>query len=176
MKRGPRASLEGLSAYPRGVRLVGGTAGLFAFAALVGGCGGTITKRDFVARADAICATAVRDTRSIAPPGVAPGQQQQLRALGKYLAQLVPIVQSQATQIQALRRPAEDAHDRALLARFLAALAQIVSDYRKLAAAANRGDAPGVSSAEAALRANPVASLAAGYGLSTCGTSGATVA
>jgi len=130
---------------------------LLMLAALVAGCGAD-TKGDFVARANAICASTVRETRSIAPPSFTHSKAQQLRALAGYLASVLPVVQSEATQLHALRRPTEVAHDRAALARYLSAVAR------------------GVASAEAALRASPVTSLAAAYGLRSCGSPGATVA
>jgi hypothetical protein len=133
---------------------------------LIAGCGGSYTKSDFVARADAICASALRQTRSIDPTN----------ALGQYVAAVLPIVQSEATQLRALKRPAQDARDKAALSRYLGALAQEVQNYRKLAVAAKRGDGQGVTDAEAALRASPAASLASGYGLRACGTPGATTA
>ncbi len=148
---------------------------LLMLAALVAGCGAD-TKGDFVARANAICASTVRETRSIAPPSFTHSKAQQLRALAGYLASVLPVVQSEATQLHALRRPTEVAHDRAALARYLSAVTQVLGDYRELAAAAKRGDARGVASAEAALRASPVTSLAAAYGLRSCGSPGATVA
>ena len=54
------------------------------------------------------------------------------------------------------------------------AQAEVVAEYRRLAAAAKRGDAQGVASAEAKLQASPVAALAAQYGLHACGTPGGT--
>jgi len=143
-------------------------------AALLAGCGGSYTKRDFIARADAICVTTLRKARSIAPPSFAKGQQ--LRALATYFAAEAPIVESEATQIRTLPRPTQKARDRAALARYLAALADEAGNFKKLAAAAARGDRTGVASAEAALQASPVTSLATSYGLSSCGTPGATVA
>ena len=118
----------------------------------------------------------MRETRSIAAPSFSHAAAQQLTALADYLASVVPIVQSETTQLRALRRPTEDASARATLARYLGALAQAAGDYGELAAAARRGDAQGVASAEAALRASPVASLAASAGLRSCGIPGATVA
>jgi hypothetical protein len=102
----------------------------FTLAAVLAGCGGGYTKSDFVARADAICASALRQTRSI-PPGA---------DLGGYLAAVLAVVQSEATQLRALRRPPDTAGDRATLEQYFAALGQTVSDYRQLAAAAQNGD------------------------------------
>jgi hypothetical protein len=156
------------------VRFVAGTCALVTLAALLTGCGSSYRKRDFVARADAICTTAVRQTRSITPPSFTRPAARQLSALADYLAAVLPIVESEATQLRALRRPTEDASAGNTLARYLAAVAQAASDYRTLATEAQRGDAQGVSNAEAALRASPVASLATSYGLSSCANPGAT--
>jgi hypothetical protein len=144
-------------------------------AAVVAGCG-AYTKADFTDSADAICANAVHQTRSVVPPTFSGSKGAQLTALSGYLTKVLPIVQSEATHIRALKRPSEDARDRAVLKRYLTALAQSVSDYRDLAEAASRDDAAGVADAEAALRVSPVISLAASYGLHSCETPGATVA
>ena len=56
------------------------------------------------------------------------------------------------------------------------ALSQSVSDFEQLAAGAKAGDRHTVASAEGALRASRVGSLASSYGLRSCGTPGATVA
>jgi hypothetical protein len=164
-----------LGAYARGVRFAGVTCALLALAALLAGCGGgSYAKPDFVARADAICTSAVRQTRSIAPPSFTRPAARQLSALARYLAAVLPIVQSEAAQLRALRRPTQDAAARATLTQYLAAVARAAGDYRALTAAAQRGDAQGVSNAEAALRTSPVASLATSYGLRSCGVPGAT--
>jgi hypothetical protein len=148
---------------------------VLAVAALVVGCG-AYTKADFTDSADAICANAVHETRSVVPPAFSGSKGAQLTALSGYLTKVLPIVQSEAAHIRALQRPSEDARDRVLLKRYLTALAQSVSDYRNLAEAASRGHAAGVADAEAALRVSPVTSLAASYGLRSCETPGATVA
>ena len=163
-----------MALYPRGVRSVGGTFVLLILTALLAGCGNGYTKRDFVARADAICASTVRQTRSIAPPSFTRSVGHQTSAPADDLAGLLPVLQSETTQLRALRRPTDDAPARATLARYLEALEQADEDYRELAGAARRGNAQGVASAEAALRASPVASLAARYGLRSCGTPGGT--
>jgi hypothetical protein len=149
---------------------------LLAIAAVLAGCGGGTTKADFVARADAICANTVRQTRSIPPPSFTHSASQRLSALAGYLAVVLPIEQTETNQIHALPRPTQDARARAALTDYLAALTKAVSEYGELTAAAKRGDAQGVANDEAALRANPVASLATSYGLRTCGTPEATVA
>jgi hypothetical protein len=146
------------------------TAAAVIFAALLAACG-SYTKHDFITSADAICASTVRQTRSLAPPS-----SQQLSALSAYLDQLLPILRSELKQIRALQHPAGSARDGATLASYLRALAQSVSAFETLAAAAKAGDRQSVASAEAALRVSPVGSLATRYGLRSCGTPGATVA
>jgi hypothetical protein len=146
--------------------------GLLALAVVIAGCGGsTYTKSDFVARADAICTSTLRQTRALTPPASTsePGG-----ALAAYLGQLVPLVQSEADQLRALRRPPENARDGAALTAYYRALTQTVESYRQLEAAAKRGDTQTVTDVEAALRASPVTALAASYGLRSCGTPGST--
>jgi hypothetical protein len=155
--------------YHRDVPCLRAIVAVLSLAALLAGCGSKYTKSDFAARADGICTNAINEIRSLTPPTAASGQE--LRALSQYLGKLLPIVQSEANQIRALRRP--DA-DQATLERYLSAQADVVAEYRRLAAAAKRGDAQGVASAEATLQASPVATLAAQYGLRDCGTPGGT--
>jgi hypothetical protein len=139
---------------------------LATVAAIAAGCGGaSYTKRDFVARADAICAAAVRNARAVEPG-----------ALAASYAALAAVVESEQRQLHSLRRPPGRARERALLGRYFAALDGVVSDFRRLASAAAAGDAQGVAEAEAALRSSPVSALAASYGLSSCGTPGSTSA
>lgn len=146
--------------------------GLLALAALVAGCGGTgNTKSDFITRADAICTKTLRQTRAIVPPA---STSQPGGALAAYLGELVPIVQSEADQLRALKRPSGTARDRVTLSQYFGALGEVVTAYRRLDAAARQGDAQTVADVEATLRTSPVAALAASYGLRTCGTPGAT--
>ena len=142
---------------------------VLSLVALLAGCGSKYTKRDFVARADGICTNAVRDIRSLTPPSATQGQG--LRALSQYLAKVLPIVQSEANQIRALKRPSGD---QLALDRYLSAQAAVVAQYRRLAAAAKRGDEQGAATAEARLLASPVTELATQYGLRDCGTPGGT--
>ena len=139
---------------------------LLGLCALLGACGGSsYTKRDFIARADAICASALRQTRSISPG----------TNLAVYLAAVLPVVKSEADQLGALRRPPGTARDRSTLAQYLAAMRQSVGNYRQLAGAAQRGDQEAVASAEASLASSPLESLAASYGLTSCASPTATV-
>jgi hypothetical protein len=132
---------------------------------LLAGCGGGgYTKHDFITRADAICAGALRQARSISPG----------TALPTYLTDYVPVLESEASQLQALRRPPDTARDRATLDRYFAALQETVTEYRQLLAAARTGDQQALTNAEAELGASQVYSLASSYGLSSCGTPGST--
>jgi hypothetical protein len=162
---------------PRAHRIASAAFAAAALAALAAGCGATYTKQDFIARADAICASALRQTRAITPPPELDVARGQMSELSDYLGAVVPIARSEATSLLALRRPSkDDAHDRATLSSYLSAVSQQVSDYDQLASAAMRGDPAGVASAEAQLRASPAASLAASYGLHECDTPGSTAA
>jgi hypothetical protein len=147
---------------------------VIALAVLLCGCG-SYTKADFTARANAICASTVRKVRLIAPPDSGDSAAQKLRGLAGYLADALPFVRAESGSLRALRRPSENASERAALGRYLRALARAVGEYTDLAAAAKRGDSGGVASAEAALRVSPVGADAATYGLRSCATPGATV-
>jgi len=148
--------------------------GLLAAVVVLAGCGGSsYTKSDFVARANAICTSTLRQTRALAPPA---STSQPGGALAAYLGQLVPLVQAESDQLRALKRPHDDARDSATLSSYYAALGQIVANYRQLEAAARRGDTQSVTDVEATLRASPITALAASYGLQSCGTPGSTTA
>ena len=143
---------------------------------LLAGCG-SYTKQDFIARADAICTTTVRATRLIAPPSFGHAGAEQLRALAGYTAKVLPLVQDEAKQLAGLPRPPGGATaDKTTLTAFLGAFGALVGDYRTLETAASHANAAGVARAEAALAVSPVGSLAARYGLRSCGTAGATSA
>jgi hypothetical protein len=135
-----------------------------ALAALVvTACGGhTANKQDIIARGNAICAGTLRDLRATPPPA---GGETSLPGLAAYLRAVMPILQREVSSLKALPRPTAD---RALLDRYVSAVAQSGATYRALAAAARRGDQDAVNQALAQLEANPASSLAARYGLSQC--------
>lgn len=146
-----------------------------AVASIAAGCGGGgYTKQDFIARANAICTNALRQTRSIAQPSGAQASPGQGAALAAYVSSVVPVLETEASQLHALPRPPGNTSERAALKRYLAAVTESVAYYKQLAAAAKRGDDQAVASAEAALGASPVYTLATSYGLRSCGTPGAT--
>lgn len=143
-----------------------------AAGALLAGCGGAAYgKRDFVARADAICASTTRHVRTVAAPTGTGGT-----ALAAYIEQLLPLLRGEAAQLHGLRQPPGSTAQRAQLRAFLRALDASVGEYAELAAAARRGDTAGVARAESALRANATGTLAAHYGLTGCGAPTSTAA
>ncbi|MBV9943334.1 MAG: hypothetical protein JO262_14515 [Solirubrobacterales bacterium] len=159
----------------RGRRPRASACGALLIAVFAAGCGGrAYTKSDFIARANAICADALRQTRSIPPPGAAQATLGQDAALGAYLGSVLPVLENEASQLRALRRPPGNAREHATLERYFIALTQTVRDYKELAAAATHGDDQAVADAEAALGASQVYSLAASYGLRACGAPGTT--
>jgi hypothetical protein len=142
-------------------------------AGTLGGCGSSgESKSDFVARANAICETAVRDVRNVTLPS-ASGGGTSLSALARYLHTVTPVVEGEVTQLRALPRPAAD---RALLDRYLNALASSAAQYRVLDGAARLADRAALAGAIGALRASPAAQLAARYGLAECAGSAGTAA
>ena len=161
----------------RGARTRADVFGILLIALLAAGCGGSsYTKSDFVARANAICSGALRQTRSIAPPSATQASGGQDGALAAYLSSVVPVLEREASQLKELRRPPGSEREKTTLGLYLAALTRTVAEYKSLAAAAKRGDDQAVADAEAALSSSPVYSLAASYGLRSCGTPGATTA
>jgi hypothetical protein len=132
-------------------------------AVAVTACGGhTTNKQDVIARANAICAGAARDLLATPPPAAG---ETSLPGLAAYLHAIMPILQREVSNLQALPRPAAD---RALLDQYVSAVTKSGTTYRALAAAAQRGDQDAVNQALAQLGANPASSLAARYGLSQC--------
>jgi len=156
--------------YVGGMRRTTLAIALLSLGFALAGCGATHpTKRDFVARADAICASSLRHTRSIPTPA-ATGPT----ALSGYLDDVLPVIRSEAAQLRGLKRPPADPRERAQLTSYLRALDDAVAGYASLAAAAHHGDRGAMARAQSALRANRAAALAAQYGLRACGAAGST--
>ena len=128
------------------------------------------SKQDFIARANGICTNAIHDVRNVSVPGS--GGAVSAPALAKYLEAVAPIVASEAKQLKTLPRPTTD---RALLDKYLAAVAAIAAQYKALAQAARAGDRQAMSTATAALQANPATGLATRYGLTECAGATGTV-
>jgi hypothetical protein len=132
----------------------------------VAGCG-SITKKDVIARANAICATAQRDLRAVAAPSsTSPA------ALVSYLGQVVPIVDIEASQFRALPRPKQDLP---VLGRWIESVQFAAADFRALRAGARLNDRQAINTAYAALRTSDETALAARYGAGVCAASTGTV-
>ncbi len=148
-------------------------AAALSLAAGLAGCG-SYTKHDFTAQADAICISAVRQIRALTPPAFSGSAVQRDHALATYLNHATGIVASETAELRAIRRPQQDALQRAALARYLAAMTGTVSAYRELASAVESGDQHAVTKAQSELASDRVAALASAYGLRSCATPGAT--
>jgi hypothetical protein len=139
-------------------------------AAAATACGGSgATKKDVIARGNAICAGAVRSVRAVAPPSAG---NTSATALSGYFQRLLPIVDTEVSQLRKLPRPSTD---RALLNRYIDAVTKAATTYRQLASAARRNDIPSVSTYLSALRASPAQSLAQRYGMGQCAAGSGTV-
>jgi hypothetical protein len=128
------------------------------------------SKKDFIARANAICNNTTRDVATVPAPSTSGTVT--LPALARYLGAVAPIVASEAKQLNALPRPASD---QSALRRYLAAVAATAGHYKALENAARSGDRQAISAATGALRASPASRLAAAYGLKECAGPSGTV-
>jgi hypothetical protein len=132
-------------------------------AALIGGCGGhTATRKDVIARANAICFTAQQAARSVASPAAGPTDT---KALATYFDKVTRIVAEEASQLAALPRPKQR---RRTLDRYVNAVGASVADYRAAARAAATGDDGGVTKALAKLQSGGATGYARAYGLMQC--------
>lgn len=137
----------------------------------VAACGGSAaSKRDVIARGNAICASTLRSVRAVAPPSAGASSA---AALNGYLRTVLPLVANEVSQLRKLPRPSAD---KATLDRYIAAITAAGADYRALAAAARRNDTSAMASALTALRSNPAGSLARQYGLTQCAAAAGTSA
>ena len=149
-------------------RATAGVVALTASIAVACGGGSTVSRADVIARGDAICASALRQIRTVTPPSLAPAS---LKAMSGYLRQVVPIVEKEIASLRHLPRPAKD-HQ--LLDRYITAVASTAADYRALQQAAAAGDQNRVDTALSALSTSSASSLAADYGLDQCATAAGT--
>jgi hypothetical protein len=132
-------------------------------------CGGSsATKKDVIARANAICSSAVSSVRAVVPPAKGAGSG---TALAGYFKQLEPIVAKEVSQLGKLPRPSTD---KAVLDRYIDSVTKAGNVYRQLAAAAKRDDIQSVAKYLSALRASPAQSLARQYGMSQCAAAAGT--
>jgi len=154
MLRRPRATTR----LRTGTRL---TLATIAAMTTIAGCGGhSATRKDVVARANAICFTAQQAARSVASPGAA-----DTKALAAYFDKVAPVVAKEARQLAALPRPKQR---QATLNHYVDAVGASVADYRAAARAAAADDQSGVTQALARLQATDATRYARAYGLSQC--------
>jgi hypothetical protein len=132
-----------------------------AAAATITGCGGhSATRKDVIARANAICFTAQQAARSVPSPGAG-----DTRALAAYFDKVAPVVAKEARQLAALPRPTPR---EATLNHYVAAVGASVADYRAAARAAMAGNEAGVTQALTRLHATDATRYARAYGLNQC--------
>jgi hypothetical protein len=132
-------------------------------------CGSSATsKKDVIARGNAICSSAVSSARAVVPPAKGAGSG---NALAGYFKQLEPIVAHEVSQLRKLPRP--DA-DQAVLNQYIDAITKAGTTYKALAAAAQRGDLAGVAKYLGELRASAAQSLAQKYGMTQCAAAAST--
>jgi hypothetical protein len=135
----------------------------------VAACGsGDASKHDVIARGDAICASTLRSVRAVVPPSAGTSTP---AALNGYLERVLPLVAKEVSQLQKLPRPTAE---KAVLNRYIAAVAAAGAQYRALAAAASRNDVAAVASGLTALRSSPAGRLAKQYGLTQCAAAAGT--
>jgi len=127
-------------------------------------CGSSaVSRKDFIARANAICNNTLREMRNVPAPSSTGAVT--LPALARYLSAVAPIVDSEVKQLNALPKPSGDL---ALLRRYLSAQAATAAHYRALEDATKSGNTAAMTAAIAALNASPAQRLARAYGLAAC--------
>ncbi|MGA9858356.1 MAG: hypothetical protein WBQ18_10885 [Solirubrobacteraceae bacterium] len=142
---------------------------LILTALLLAGCGGSaVSRSDVIARGNALCAAALRQIRTLAPPTTAPAS---LTAMSSYLHQIVPIVEKEIAGLRKL--PVPDKGQR-LFNSYIRSVTVTAADYRTLEHAAQAGDQTGVDAALSALSTSSASSLAAAYGFGQCATAAGT--
>lgn len=125
-----------------------------------------LSRADFIERANAICATANRRTRTVP-------QWTDLSGLGEYVDTVLPVAKEELASLRELRPP--EALE-ATVDRMLKAVEQTVKAVEKVGAAARRGDQAAVQSAiQQGNRSSRAArQLARKLGLMVCGRSPST--
>jgi hypothetical protein len=154
---------------PPHLRRIAAPSAALLLAVVATACGGAgATKKDVIARGNAICSSTVSAVRAVVPPATGAGSG---AALTRYFRQLQPIVAKEVSQLRKLPRPGPD---KALLNRYIDSVTRAAGDYRQLVAAAARNDITGVATYLSALRASPAQSLAQRYGMSQCAAASGT--
>lgn len=150
-------------------RRITATLAAYLVALVATACGSSSpTKKDVIARGNAICSSAVSSVRAVVPPakGASSGT-----ALAGYFKLLEPIVAKEVSQLRKLPRPSTD---KAVLNRYIDSVSKAGDIYKQLVSAAQRNDIPGVAKYLGALRASPAQSLAQRYGMTQCAAAAGT--
>ena len=129
--------------------------------ALLAGCGGskTLSRQEFVVRANNACREANTKVSALQPPAVG------LVGVAQYASELQPIASRLVSALSALAAPESV---RSTFQRYVAQLRAGVAKLPELGAAAQRGDAAEVQRLSAAIGSRPSDRLATQLGLGTC--------
>jgi hypothetical protein len=153
----------------RSFRRIATTLVAFLVAVIATACGSSsATKKDVIARGNAICSSAVSSVRAVVPPAKGAGSG---TALAGYFKQLEPIVAREVSQLRKLPRPGTE---KAVLNRYIDSVTKAGNVYKQLVSAAQRNDIPGVAKYLGDLRASPAQSLAQRYGMRQCAAAAGT--
>ena len=136
--------------------------GVVALATQMAGCGGGVSKSDFLARADGACGPGNGTLGAMAKPSNLP-------ELATAAATLATTVDSQADALRTLDPPGDD---RAVVAGMVGALAEVSAPARALQDAAGKTDDAATARAANDLKAkvDAAAVQAQSYGLAACAT------
>jgi hypothetical protein len=135
---------------------------------------GAVTHRQYVTRADGICAATLRATRSLTPPQQTGTLEQQLRSLSAYYGRIASLLRKQDRELRALTKPKQTPRQQAELNRYLVSLSTVAGYFSKLAADAGSGKPEQLASLDSALSGEFLGQLARSYGLRECSSSGST--
>jgi hypothetical protein len=158
------------------VRLGSSVLAAMAIAGALSACGSsskTISKADFIKRADAICASGNQRIRALPQPNLNPSKvtTAQLPQLASFLGQFLMVLQSEYDQIVALPSPSSD---KSTIDQALASVKQSIGVFAQMRQRAMAGDVAGFKTlfaqengpGSANNRAN---ALAKQFGLKVCG-------
>ena len=138
---------------------------LLGVVALLAGCGGGaehhVSKAEFVAKADSICAAGQTEIARLAQPSTP-------QDLDEYLGKAIPIQKREVAEIRRLDWP--DA-DKTRIERVLRAANDLIAAFEELRAAAHSGDQEAITKADkaAAQAGAKMRSAARAYGFKVCG-------
>jgi hypothetical protein len=141
-----------------------------ALVVVLSACGSSApSKKDFISRADAICARGDSQSKAVPVPQTTGLTRAQVYAkLGSYIDEVVPVAEKVVGQIKALEQPSDN---QALLHRYYASLDDGIAKLHALSAAAKQANTPALQSVVTALKTSESAQLARQYGFKTCATS-----